>query len=119
MRSTEILALLAQHEGRYLLDELGAPHRDDLKLRTMTVKTAHGHDILSVSGDAGSQILGELIRAGLVYEAVPLDEKYTRVYHLTPDGLERAKGSSVDAFEPATRYAPTPLLELAANVVFA
>jgi hypothetical protein len=90
MRSTEILALLAQQEGSYLLDELGAPHRDDLKVRTMTVKTADGRDIAWVGGDAGSQILNDLIRAGFVQEAVPLDEKYRRIYRLTPAGLAHA-----------------------------
>jgi hypothetical protein len=55
------------------LDELGAPHRDDLKLRTVTVKTADGRDEATISGDTASKILGELIRAKSVYEAVPLD----------------------------------------------
>ena len=62
MTSTEILARVTQQEGNYLLDELGSPHRDDLKLRTVTVKTAQGRDIALVSGDAGSEILDDLIR---------------------------------------------------------
>jgi hypothetical protein len=37
------------------------------------------------------QILDDLIRASFVYEAVPLDEKYRRIYRLTPDGLERGR----------------------------
>jgi hypothetical protein len=87
MGSTEILRLLAQQEGGYFLDELGAPHRDDLKLRTVTVKTADGRDEATISGDTASKILSELIRAKSVYEAVPLDEKYRRVYRLTPGGF--------------------------------
>ena len=71
------------------MDELGAPHRDDLKLRTVSVKAADGRDIATVAGDAASQILDDLIRAKFVYEAVPLDRKYRRVYRLTPDGLAR------------------------------
>jgi len=89
MGSTEILRLLAQQDGNYLLDELGAPHRDDLKLRMVTVKTADGRDIATVAGDAASQLLHDLIRAKFVYEAAPLDRKYRRVYRLTPDSLPR------------------------------
>jgi hypothetical protein len=91
MRSIEVLALTAQQAGRYLLDELGAPHRDDLKLRTVTVKTSEGRDVAQISGDASSEILDDLIRGRFVYEAVPLDEKYRRVYRLTPAGFERGR----------------------------
>ena len=75
--------------------KLGAPDRNDIKARTVTVKTADGRDIAWVGGDAGSQILDDLIRAGLVYEAVPLDENYSRIYRLTPDGLKRGKAVNV------------------------
>ena len=61
------------------MDELGVPHRDDLKLRTVTVKTAAGRNMATVAGDAASQILDDLIRAKFVYEAVALDRKYRRV----------------------------------------
>jgi hypothetical protein len=95
MGSMEILGLVAQQKGGYLLDELGAAHRDDLKLRTVTVKTADGCDIVTVAGDPASQIIDDLIRGGLVSEAAPLDEKYRRIYRLTPDGLERGKAVKV------------------------
>jgi len=88
--STEILKLLAQQEGGYLSDQLGAPHRDDLKCRTITVRAADGREIAILNNDS-QHILDDFIRARLVYEAVPLDEKYCRIYRLTPDGLERGK----------------------------
>lgn len=91
IHSTEILKLLARQEDSYLLDELGAPHRDDLKRRTVTMRTTNGNDIAIL--DNGGQILDDFIRASLVYEAVPLDEKYRRIYRLTSDGLERAKAA--------------------------
>lgn len=92
--SGEILKLFADHEGACLLDELGAPHRDDLKLRTITLKAADGRDILLIPGQGGGQILDDFIRASLVYEAVPLDEKYRRVYRPTLDGIARGRASN-------------------------
>jgi hypothetical protein len=94
IRSTEILKLLAQQTDNYLLDELGAPHRDDLKVRTMTVKTADGRDLVVFGGAEGGKILDDFLRAGLVYEAVPLDDEYRRIYRLTPDGLKRGKANA-------------------------
>jgi hypothetical protein len=89
--STEILAYLAHNSGSYILDELGAPHRDDLKNRTVTLKTSDDHDF-EIFSEGGPKILDDFIRAGLVYEAVPLDDKYRRIYRLTPDGLKRGNG---------------------------
>jgi hypothetical protein len=94
IRSGELLRLLSEHDGAYLLDELGALHRDDLKLRTITVKAANGRDMFVLPGEGGTHILDDFIRASLVYQAVPLDDKYRRVYRLTPDGVVRGRVST-------------------------
>jgi hypothetical protein len=70
------------------VDDLSAPHRDDLKLRTVTVKATDGRKIMILGGD-GPTVLDDLIRSRFVYEAVLLDEEYRRIYRLTPDGLAR------------------------------
>ena len=88
MRSTEILRLLAEDGGGSLVDQLGAPHTD-IKLRTLTVKRADGRVAAILPGDFGAAVLRDFIEARLVYEFVPLDEEFRRVYRLTPDGLAR------------------------------
>jgi hypothetical protein len=97
LRSTEVLRLLAEDGGGSLVDQLGAPHTD-IKLRTLTVKRADGRVATILHGDSGAAVLRDFIEAGFVYESVPLDEEFRRVYRLTPDGLRTA---------PLARNGPT------------
>ena len=82
LRSSELLQILAERDGDggSLIDQLGAPHTN-IKLRTITVKTSDGEVVAIFDGRGGGLILDEFIRASLVYEAVPLDEQFRRVYN--------------------------------------
>jgi hypothetical protein len=90
--STDILRLLAE-DGGSLVDQLGAPHTD-IKLRTLTVKRADGRVAAILPDDFGAAVLRDFIGAGLIYEAVPLDQEFRRVYRLTPDGLARGTATT-------------------------
>jgi hypothetical protein len=92
IRSTQILALMAANPDSFLLDELGAPHRTDLKGRVVSLRFADGREI-ELLGSSGIQILDDFLRARLVY-AGPLDAMFRRIYRLTPDGQERGKAAA-------------------------
>jgi hypothetical protein len=92
MRSGELLHFLAADGGGSLVYQLGCPHTD-IKLHTVTVKRADGRAYATLPGDHGRPIIDDFLRAGLMYEAEPLDEKYRRVYRLMPDGLTRGAAS--------------------------
>jgi hypothetical protein len=94
MRSTEILHLLAEDGGGCLVYQAGAPFTDS-KLPTVTVKRADGCEIAVLPGQQGGQIIEDFVRASLIYEAVPLDDRFRRVYRLTPDGLARGTAIAV------------------------
>lgn len=81
-------ALIEDEGGGSIVDQRGAPHTD-LKRRTITVKRADG-SVVAVLDAAGASLLDDFIRRRLVYEAVPLDAEYRRVYRLTPAGRECA-----------------------------
>jgi hypothetical protein len=93
LRSTEILRLPAEDGGGSLVDQLGAPHTN-IKLRTLTVKRADGHVATILPGDFGAAVLRDLIQGSFVYESIPLDDEFRRVYRLTPDGLARGIASA-------------------------
>jgi hypothetical protein len=88
LNSAELLRALAEDDGGSVVDQLGAPHTK-LKHRIVTVKRADG-GVVAVLDEAGTSLLDDFIRRRLVYEAVPLDAEYQRVYRLTPAGREHA-----------------------------
>ena len=97
--TTAVLGLLAQRpEENEIVDQLGAPHRDDLKLRVVTVRVASASDI-----SIPAEMLDDLIRQAFVFEAASLDAEFRRVYRLTADGLEAARRR----FETPVAAAPT------------
>lgn len=68
MTSAQILELLRQNSGSYLLDESAAPHTD-LKRRVVTLKDTNDNDMQILEG--GAAIIDALLRTKQIVEASP------------------------------------------------
>ena len=91
IRSTELLAKMATHEGSYFSEPLVAPYSDHQNTSPVRVVFPDSH-VPELPDDT---ILSDFKAQSLVYEDTSPDDSH-RIYRLTADGLERGKQATSD-----------------------